>query len=318
MTQSLLAPQKLSSEASFSIGICAADRAANLEQLLPMIDAESFPAGFDLRKIILVASACDPKILSLLRQLAARDERFILIEEPVRRGKAVAINQIIAKSEGDFLLLVNSDALPELGAISRLLEVLAGDKTIGMVSASPYLQPMPGIAHNVSELMWNVHNECLIMLNHGNLNNHCCDELLAIRSEALHELPTQTVNDGAYLAGSAVLNGYSVRFNEHARVRIEVPETLVDVIRQRRRIVYGHSQIWKSFGQAPKTLESMLFVNPLFSLKILVNAVARSPKLTTAIPFALFGESVSAMLAIWDTLRSTTKHAPWERYGSKS
>ncbi len=112
---------KPSHQNDFSIGICAADRATNLSNLLAAIMREQIPEGYTLKKIILVASGCDPNSLMLARELAEEDDRFTIIEEPERRGKAEAINRIIDSFEGSFLVLVNSDALPEPGAISKLL-----------------------------------------------------------------------------------------------------------------------------------------------------------------------------------------------------
>lgn len=315
--QRLVLPLDASLESGFSIGICAADRAANLENLLKTIESETFP-GLVLKKVVLVASACDPKALAFARQLASSDKRLVLIEEPERRGKAEAINQIIDNYDGRFLVLINSDAIPQRGAISELLRIIGKDAGMGMISASPYVGEKKGLTGALSQLLWEVHNELLRKLNHGDLNNRCCDELLALRAEALHKLPPDTVNDGAYLAGMASLAGYSIRFCETAKVKIDVPQTFVDVIRQRRRIVYGHFQIWKTVGQPPKTLESMLTSDPILSLSIIIRTLARSPRLIIALPVALMGEAASVFLAIWDNLSSTRKHVKWKRFGSKS
>jgi cellulose synthase/poly-beta-1,6-N-acetylglucosamine synthase-like glycosyltransferase len=318
MSQSIVLPENAALETGFSIGICAADSAANLDKLLGLIESEIYPSGLLLRKVVLVASGCDPKAMVFARELANRDQHFVLIEEPARRGKSAAINQIMENFNGQFLVLVNSDAVPERGAISRLLHEIARDNSVGMASASPIVGDKGGITGNVLRLIWEVHNRFLQKLNHGDLNNRCCDELLVLRAEAVHKLPPDTVNDGAYLAGMAYLAGYNIRFCETARVKIDVPQNFVDVIRQRRRIVYGHFQIWKTVGQPPKTLESMLMSNPVLSLSILIRTMAGSPMLAVALPVAIMGEVASVFLAIWDNLNSTRKHATWKRYGSKS
>ncbi len=318
MIQSLILTERKALETGFSIGICAADRAANIDKLLEGIQTETVPSGLVLKKVVLVASGCDSSPLTFVRQLAGRDDRFLLIEEPVRRGKSNAINQIIDNFDGRFLVLVNSDALPEAGAISKLLEVIAQDSNIGMVSASPIVGERTGITGAVLQLMWGVHNECLLQLNEGDRNNHGCDELVVVRSEVLRKLPAETVNDGAFLAGNAYLAGYSIRFCETARVKIDVPLRLIDLMRQRRRIVYGHLQIMKSVGQSPRTLESMLLGNPILSFRILIKTLVRSPKLMLALPVAIINEAVSVILAICDNMISTKKHAMWQRCGSRS
>jgi len=318
MSLTLVYAQRHDLETGFSIGICAADSAVNLENLLGLIENEPYPDGLRLRKVVLVASGCDPKALASVRGLARRDQSLTLIEEPTRRGKSAAINQIIENLEGEFLVLVNSDAVPKRGAISRLLREIASDDNVGVVSASPVVGYEDGITASVLRLVWGVHNECLLRLNEGEHNNHCCDELIVARSEALQRLPPDTVNDGAYIAGNAHRAGYSIRFCEAAKVRIDVPRSLIELMRQRRRIVYGHFQIWKSVGESPRTLESMLIDNPILSISILVKTLARSPRLLLALPVALLGEAVSVILAMYDNVTSNTKYAVWDRFGSRS
>lgn len=300
-------------ENEFTIGICAADHATKLKELLEIINQEPYPAGFVLKSIIIVGSGLDPEVGSLLRRLAEQNENLILVEEPVRRGKAQAINRILEEYTADFLVLVNSDAHPEPGAIARLLSVIAADNNVGMVSASPVLKDTLGITGAVLRLMWGVHNECLLTLNHEGLNNHCCDELIVLRSKAIRKLPDDTVNDGAFLAGSAYKEGYSIRFCDRAHVRIDVPRQISDLVRQRRRILYGHAQIIRSVGHTPRTLESMVFTSPKLGLSILVKTLARSPRLVLALPVAVVGELVSAMGAAFDSVTSTKNHVPWDR-----
>ncbi len=272
----------------------------------------------ELKKIVMVASGCEPTALTHARKVAREDNRLMLIEEPIRRGKATAVNQIIERFEGEFLVLVNSDALPERGAIGKLLMLIAQNDDVGMVSASPVVDRNAGITGSVLQLMWGVHNQCLLELNHDDRNNHCCDELLAVRSEALRKLPPGTVNDGAFLAGAAYQAGYSIRFCEKARVRIDVPRSIYELMHQRRRIVYGHLQIWKSLGDSPRTLESMLLSDPRLSFSILIRTVAKSPRLMFALPVALVSEAVAITLGALDNLTSTKRHTKWERFGARS
>jgi cellulose synthase/poly-beta-1,6-N-acetylglucosamine synthase-like glycosyltransferase len=239
---------------------------------------------------------------------------LIVIEEPVRKGKAEAINRILENFTGSFLVLLNSDAQPEHGAIAQLLSVIAGDDNVGMVSAWPVLPGARGITGAVLRLMWGVHNECLLTLNHRGLNNHCCDELIVLRTDAVRGLPTDTVNDGAFMAGSAYRDGYSIKFSHTARVKIDVPRRISDLLKQRRRILYGHAQIIDLVGQAPRTLESMVFTSPKLGLSILVRTLARSPRLILALPVAVVGELISAMGAAFDRVTSKN-HVPWDRVG---
>jgi cellulose synthase/poly-beta-1,6-N-acetylglucosamine synthase-like glycosyltransferase len=318
LTQRLVHPESKLLTNEFSIGICAADHATNLRKLLDVIEHETYPEALLLRKVIVVASGCEPATLNFLTEMANRSKSFTLIQESERRGKSEAINQIIDLFDGEFLVLVNSDAMPEPGAISKLLDVILRNKNVGVVSASPMLGRGLGMTAAVLRLIWGVHNECLLTLNGKDQNNHCCDELVVVRSSALQRLPSGTVNDGAFLAGTAYQLGYAIRFCPEARVKIDVPVRFVELMQQRRRILYGHIQILRTVGQSPRTVESLLTDNPRLGLSILIKTLARSPALILALPIAIIGEATSIALAILDSLTSPTKHAKWNRVGSRA
>ncbi len=318
MSQSLFAPEPGLLGAEFSIGICAADHASNLKELLTIVETEPYPEGLVLNEVVIVASGLDMQVLEFVRAFTDSHEGFVLIEEPIRQGKAEAINRIIDSYTGQFLVLVNSDAHPERGAISKLLTTITSDHNVGMVSASPLVGDGASVNGAVLQLMWGVHNECLLTLNEGDKNNHCCDELIIIRSEALRKLPKDTVNDGAFLAGAAYRAGYSIRFCGEARVRIDVPDRFCDLLAQRRRILYGHLQIFRSMGKSPRTTESMLFNTPQLSFSILIRTIAKNPRLGLVLPVAVIGEVFAMALAISDNLTTTRKHVPWARVGSQA
>jgi len=207
--------------------------------------------------------------------------------------------------------------MPNQGAISKLLTAIVADSGIGVASASPEINPRSGLTGAVLRLIWGVHNECLLTLNAGNQNNHCCDELVVVRTSAIQKLPSGTVNDGAFLAGTAYKAGYTIKFCGEAKVIIDVPATVWELTQQRRRILYGHLQILKRVGQSPRTVESLLADNPVLSLSILVKTVARSPTLLVALPIAIISEAISTLLAQFDTLSSSTKHVKWDRFGNR-
>ena len=313
MSQLLITPASQKLESEFSVGICAADHAAKLKELLDIVNQEPYPAGFVLKSIIIVGSGLDPEVAMLLRALAEHNAKLIFVEELARQGKAEAINRILKECAAEFLVLVNSDAKPQRGAIAQLLSVIAADSDAGMVSAAPMLETVPGITGAVLRLMWSAHNECLLALNETGENNHCCDELIAMRVRALRKLPHDTVNDGAFLAGSAYREGYSIQFCESAHVEIDVPRQIWELMKQRRRILYGHAQIVRSVGQTPRTVESMIFTKPKIGLSILVRTLAKSPGLMLALPVAIVGEFMSAIGAAFDNFASTKNHVPWDR-----
>lgn len=257
------------------------------------------------------------KSLESVRKLAGSDNKIILIEEDVRHGKADAVNKIFENAIGDYLIFINSDAMPKKGSISKLLSAIhdQGEK-IGVVSGRPFLGSHNGSTSLVEELMWSIHNECSLRMNHMNVSNHCSDEMMVVRMDLLQKLPEGLVNDGAYIAGRAKIRGYSIKFCSEAPVQIDVPERCVDLIRQRRRIIFGHFQIWRLTGRRPKTLESILIYQPKFSASLVVGTFARDPRLIKIVPLALVTEAASIVLGLKDVIFSTGRHKVWERYGN--
>jgi cellulose synthase/poly-beta-1,6-N-acetylglucosamine synthase-like glycosyltransferase len=147
-----------------------------------------------------------------------------------------------------------------------------------------------------------------------NVSNHSCDELVLYRSKAVSLLPSQTVNDGAFMAGVARLKGYSIKVSADALVHIRTPKRITDVISQRRRILFGHAQVWRRVGTPPKTIESLLFLSPVEGVRLLVKTLAARPKFLEALPLAVVSELSATLLSIFDTISMSRAHAVWRRF----
>ena len=299
---------------TFSVGVSASDSAASLPSLLSFLRDQDFGNSFAMERLVVVASACPPDILSRLTGAAEEDARIRVITEPERRGKAEAVNRIMENSVGEYLVLLNSDASPAKGAILTLLKELAADERAGCVSAQPVFGGSGGLLNRVLRIMWSTHNLASLRLNHAMLSNHTSDELFAVRRKLLAPLPPNLVNDGAYIGGRIKAGGHLVKFSEKAVVSIDVPERPADLIGQRRRIVFGHVQVWRKLGSPPRTVESLLFTRPLTAARILVASLSACPSLIPALPVAFVSEILSALLALSDQVRRSKRHAVWKRY----
>ena len=296
----------------FTIGICASDSAKRLPSLISFLTAEDYGQDFTLRKIAIVASGCPESVLVPVRTATDSDARISLITESERRGKAEAINRIMENSVGGYLVMLNADAFPAKGSIRKLLEVAKGPG-VGAVSAKPVFEEGNGLLAHALELMWSSHSLMSLRLNHAGISNHACDELIVVRRSIMSRLPTNLVNDGAYIGGLVRALGLEVKFSPAAEVRISVPVRPIDLIRQRRRITFGHVQVWKKLGRPPRTIETTLFTDPLMSLKTIIRVLSERPRLILSFPLVFVEESVAIVLGIFDTSRSTDRHTVWRR-----
>jgi cellulose synthase/poly-beta-1,6-N-acetylglucosamine synthase-like glycosyltransferase len=306
--------QTVRSAREFSVGICATGRVTGFASLIRKVLAAGDGANLVLKKVVIVASDCAEDSLEEMRAWAGQDRRIEIVEEPVRRGKADAINKILRRAEGDYIVFVNSDASPEGRAIERLVTIIASDPSIGGVSANPVPEVNGGITSRLLDLMWTAHNESALALNHMNLANHSSDELVAFRRAALTKLPPGLVNDGAFLGGTARQKGYTIKFCSDALVRVETPTLLADVISQRRRILFGHSEVWRRIGSPPRTIESLMLSRPSTGFRLLVRTIARHPRFLAVTPVAVVTEVAAILLSTWDSMMSTKRHSVWERY----
>lgn len=303
-------------KSSFTVGICATGESAErLSELLQVITHEVLPPDMVLARIVVVASSPSQSAVDLLVRVSEEDPRVLILLEPRRSGKIVAVNSIIENSEGSYLVFVNADALPERGAIAKVLERIASDPLAGAVSARPTFRPSGDVTSRVIDLMWRVHNACSTELNRRGMGNHASDELMVVRGDVLSRVPTDVVNDGAYIAGHAFGEGYRILFSADAEVQIDVPETLSRLIEQRRRILFGHTQVWTKLGRPPLTLESLVLVNPILSMRILGRVVATNPRSIMILPLAVVVEGTAALLALADRLLSSDRHTIWRRSG---
>jgi cellulose synthase/poly-beta-1,6-N-acetylglucosamine synthase-like glycosyltransferase len=301
--------------ATFSIGVCASDSATNLPRLLGVIQQETFRPGFVLQRIVVVASGVPPSVISEVQRMGLSDSRILLIQEPERRGKTEAINKILSHNTGRFLILVNSDALPLRGSISRLVEEIGSREDVGSVSALPTFQSRDSTTAKILELMWSAHNISSVELNDAHLSNHNCDELMAFRSDLVGELPRGVINDGAYIGGLVYSKGYRVVFCADAKVLIDIPASVSDLVRQRRRILFGHAQVWKELGRPPRTIESLMLARPRLAIRFLTKVLTSRPGLFLVVPVAAVTEAAAGLLSIIDQTISPGRHMVWRRYG---
>lgn len=297
----------------FTVGVCTTGPSEGIVELVASVLAESDAHGPTLRKVVVVASECPETVTSELRKLQVSDGRVLILAEAVRSGKADAVNKVLVRAGGSFVVMVNGDAVPEPGAMHRLLSAIASDPNIGTISARPVIQARKGLLSLLVNMIWSTHNESSRLLNHMNLSNHASEELVVLRRSAIGMLPFGLVNDGAFLALAARRRGYSVRFSESAMVHIKTPARVSDLIAQRRRILFGHAQAWRKAGSPPKTIESLLLLSPSIGLGLVVHILARNPRFLLIVPVAFVTEVSAALLSIQDCIFSTKRHAIWRR-----
>lgn len=261
--------------------------------------------GFRVAEILVVASGCTDGTDGIVQSFSSTHPHVRLIREPIRTGKASALNLILGRYDGDILVIVNGDACPCPGALRSLLTAFREDSALQVACGCPVPEGdrggLPGI---VQEFLWGIHNRTLQTLSDLKAANHCCDELMALRRGFVDSFPPDLINDGAYLGVLAAVSGQTVRFCRDARVHVHTPRSMHGLVEQRRRILRGHRQVRHILRRSPSTLEKLTRRNPALAVRILIEEIRDHPfALPVLLLMALPLELMSATLAASDEVR---------------
>jgi len=268
-----------------SIGIMAYNEAANIGRLLEQVRGQQ-PAGATIVEIIVVASGCTDDTAAIVAGHAARDPRVTLLLQEHREGKASAINLFLARASGEVLVLESGDTVPDDGAIEHLVAPFT-DPRVGMTGARPVpVDPPDHFTGHCTQLLWNLHHAIA-------LETPKLGELVAFR-RVVREIPADTAVDEASIEALVRAAGLDLRYVPEAVVRNKGPETVADLVRQRRRIAAGHRHL---AGRGYRVSTG----SPWRALKALAaTGDWRGPRRFTWTVGAVLLEGWSRLLGAWD------------------
>lgn len=298
---------------SVSVGICAYNEEDRIGAALASLRDQVLPEGVEIGETLVVASGCTDGTEAVVASWSASHPGVRLVHEAERRGKASALNRILAEYRGEVLVLLNADARLGPGALAALLRPLLEDPSVEIACGCPVPDDGVGTVRGpVERGMWGLHNRTLDALSSQGVANHCCDEFLAFRRRFLSDFPPAVVNDGAYLGVLAARQGVSVRFCRDARVIIAVPPTLRGIVAQRRRILRGHRQVIELLGQRPNVFREVAKRQPGVAARILLGVLADDPWSGAALFLVGFPlEAFSGLLSYADGVRQPAYQPAW-------
>jgi cellulose synthase/poly-beta-1,6-N-acetylglucosamine synthase-like glycosyltransferase len=289
-----------------SVGIAAFNEAANIGRLIERIQLDIGEKG----QVVVVCSGCTDKTAEIVAGYSNVDPRVRLVIEEDRNGKSSAINKILSEFIGGMLLLVSADVLPQAGCIPAMVSAMESDPSIGVVSSRPH--PVNGnhnLTGHLGHLYWRLHHETLSLLDANNQNTHGGEAIL-VRRGVVSSIPSDCINDDAYIGVQAVLRGFRVRYCPEAQVRTRTPDRITELIGQRRRIIAGHARVKRHTGKYPMVLTTMSFQKPSKFVQVLTSELRSHPRSLPSFLVALYLEAVSCTLAIIDGI-TDHDHVVW-------
>lgn len=303
-------------------GVVAFNEERRLGAAVTSLLDQELPPEARWRRIWVVVSGSTDGTAAVARALAGAHPEVRVIVQPERQGKAAALREVLRVTLGDFLILLNGDAIAAPGSVAELLRTAAPLPPPYAVMARPEPEDLPpGVFGHGIQLLWNLHHRLHAELVTRGEGNHLSDELLLLSTWPLLTLPEDVVNEGAFIGAWLRKQGGSLAYAVDSRVAIEVPWNLPDHLRQRRRIHVGHRQVATLFGVAPTTIGRYLVKRPGRALALMVDELRASRGSGPALLWLAVGELASAAAALWDWLPPRRSHRLWtpirERSGSR-
>ena len=291
------------------VGIPCVNEAQNIGGLLKQLETVASDEHVD--EICVISSGSTDGTNDIVMDFSKRHSRIKFIVEEERRGKTSAWNRLIRRAEeigATIMVYLGGDNLPEDGAIHSLL-LHFQDPKVGIVGGRPLPvnDPNRGFFGWYAHEFWNIHD-----IVNRKVAPKISGELMAFRVGVVREMPPAVVNDDFYLEECFRLNGYSCRYECNAVVHCRGPETIRDLVKQRRRVYAGHYQAKFFFGRKPSTarLSSMKYVFEAMPCK----GIRGYAYLMFAILLQLLAYAVSKLDFIrchipyrWDLVESTKK-----------
>jgi len=270
-----------------SLGICAYNEEKNIGDLLYRLRCEP-----TLSEVIVVASGCTDNTVPIVQA----HPWVKLIVQNKREGKASAINEFLKVAVGNVLILESADTIPGPKCIRHLVSPL-GDPAVGMVGCHPIplnsRRPLSGFTVH---LLWGLHHSI-------SLENPKMGEMIAFRN-VVKEIDPNTAVDEAYIEKIIKSKGYKLFYSDEAIVWNRGPETVKELVRQRRRINLGHMILAR---QGHDVATSNVFTIAKHVFKV-INFSPRDIFYTLP---AISIEAFSKFLALYD-LYSGKSHTIWE------
>jgi len=283
----------------FTVGICAYNEEWNIGKLLDnIIHEQNLPHDAE---ILVVCSGCQDNTARIVQQAKKRDSRVRLIEEPVRLGKARAVNRILSEARGKNIIFISADVTPKPNCLMALVRAM-DDSAIGISCGKPSpIRRGSASIRRVVETLWGFHNWQLERLNHRGILMHA-SEVFCIRSGMVYAIPENTINDDAYLAVATKDRGFKIKFVPDSQVDVYGPQTFSDYMMQRRRIIAGHFQIRRTTGKFSAYILYAIIVRPRLTLRLFVEYLATTGQIKGVLVLTLV-ETIANCMAALDVLR---------------
>jgi len=276
-----------------TIGVPAYNEEKDIEQVVLSILAQT--GVFSVEKIYLAIDGCTDKTEIIAKKLKKKYSKIELIIKGKRRGKMAAINEIIALSKTDLIVIANADNLPAKNAISELLKKKKADVGLVGPKAVCLKSDKPNLAEKMTRILWFFHH-C------SALKNPKIVSFMLIDKRAVQKIYHDCPIDEPQIEAEVIKNGFKVVYAPKAKLYIKPVFLISEYFSRRRSIHFGYYKMRNYYRYQTPTMKFN------FLLKMFIENFRYDP---IAISSAAFFEITAKIFGYFDYLFKKGDDAIW-------
>ncbi len=199
-----------------TILISAFNAQAHIQRKLASMLALDYPA--DKLSVLVVSDGSVDATNDLVEAVSRQDDRVRLLAFAERRGKAACLNDAVAATSTELLLLTDARQTFKPDAARRLVRHFA-DPAVGAVSGALEIDPAaPGGDGVVASAgaYWRMEKKLRAAESQVHSAVGVTGAIYALRRAAFEPIPAQTILDDVLIPMVAVMNGWRVLFDREA------------------------------------------------------------------------------------------------------
>lgn len=257
-----------------AVGIPAYNEEQNIKILLERIFEQKI-RNAKLEKIIIVSDASKDRTLEIVKSIS--NKKIKIINHNKRIGKAQSINEIIAMTTEDVLVILDADILPkDQQFLHNIIEPIVKNDKIGLVGANTISVKPNTFFESIIAHSHTLKTDLYMKIN-GRNNIYLCHGRARAFSKKFYSrlnFPGDCPEDAfSYLI--CIQKGFKFSFAEKAKVIFRSPSTLADHIKQSKRFQDGQESLEKYFTS--ELVKKSYKIPMIYLLKTLLKYLITSP-----------------------------------------
>ena len=205
----------------------------------------------DSYEILIGDDSSKPEISRQLKEFASEHKSVKVIKRQSNSGfKPGNLNNMLKHSQGEFIVIFDSDFVPHEDFLKRIVQPFMKDKKIAGVQARwKFLNANQNMISVLgATIVSTCHHVSIPFMYERRHLTFLCGSAEAVRKSALLELggwENGNLTEDIEFSLRLLVNGYKIKYIDDLECDSEVPFTLRDLYRQQMRWAYGVIYSWK-------------------------------------------------------------------------